>query len=586
MRETMMTLGLWVILGTAQTGCGNGGEGRDASGDSGDATDAPGEEVADSADTPESGEDLAVDTDADEEPAPSWCGPLVPTDRSGEGPAGLLDEPAFVSRPPDLGIDRSSVSATTVEYEGRTFHVIRFDVTTFTDRFNRDWVSSVTIVAPQPEELAAADAAAFLAQLGTSNPQSPGEDDPTWGSAPPAWFAGTDTEMNFSRSYSSIVYSYGVPLVIGMPVPSAIELDTEIVAAIQAEAAMNDDPCDDSLCGGELTDEGVISDCLRRAVTALGDLTQDPYLHYAVAEMRIVDAAQDVLNGVYAGLGSGVAVDWARLWTIGSSKRGNAQRLAAAIDDRIDGVVVSAANISNFEVFFNAQLSLWEGAYSFDAPTAVDELGTAFGRSYLEAYDSFLWDPEVLDGVAYVMAVGTNDPAYPIMSSLFYMESLPAERRFVMVPNYGHGMGAVDHLAALRALVDLRLNGAAWPTVEAQWDWLTNRVTATVGGPAPDAVDLWCTTSNGENPAVIDTLPDCSRVPMTPEDGTDLRHAIWTRQPMTGAGGGVFEIDVPPSALSYPACVVRVVADGDKVSTSVPLLSEPLCSAAGLPMQP
>ncbi len=40
----------------------------------------------------------------------------------------------------------------------------------------------------------------------------------------------------------------------------------------------------------------------------------------------------------------------------------------------------------------------------------------------------------------------------------------------MVVPNYQHGMGTIDHLAGFRALIGEGLNGVVWPDVQAQWD--------------------------------------------------------------------------------------------------------------------
>ena len=45
-------------------------------------------------------------------------------------------------------------------------------------------------------------------------------------------------------------------------------------------------------------------DCLIDAALATGDLAYDPFLNFAVAQSRILGAAEAVLNAVYADRGS------------------------------------------------------------------------------------------------------------------------------------------------------------------------------------------------------------------------------------------------------------------------------------------
>ena len=513
------------------------------------------------------------------------CSALPADAQDGAGPAPLLDEPVFQQRPDDLGIDRESIEYEELELDGEALHVLRFDVTTFHDRFGADWVHSVKVAVPDASRLAASDVAAFTAGTGTLNAIGPDDPDPVYGADHPPWFLGSDSTENLLLSYAMATSDLGVPLVATNIVNATVELDADTLAAVQAVAAETTDPCDDEVCAGIITGDDEKLDCLQRASLATGDLTFDPFLNWGVAQMRIIDAAEAVVEMAYEELGTPMDLDWGRLWTIGSSKRGHTQPIAAALDGRIRGLVVSAADVTNFPAFASQQLAVWEGGYSFGAPYFDQLADPEVHESWLRAFDPFRWAPEVLAGRTYVLAVGARDHLYPIGASLTYAEALPDDTRFLLVPDYGHGWGAVDHLGAFRALIASDLADEPWPTLDAAWDVDADRVTATVGGGDVASVELWCSTEQGAtNPMVKDVGPDCETTPMEPTDGPDLRHAAWTRTPMEDLGGGQHAADVPPSALSHPACFVRAAtADGNPI-TSPPLLSAPLCEAAGLPL--
>ncbi|MDY0060551.1 MAG: PhoPQ-activated protein PqaA family protein [Myxococcota bacterium] len=327
-------------------------------------------------------------------------------------------------------------------------------------------------------------------------------------------------------------------------------------------------------------------DCLIDAALATGDLAYDPFLNFAVAQSRILDAAEAVLNAVYADRGSLARVHWQRVWTVGSSKRGHMPRAFAAIDPRAQGSVVAAADLSNLPAFLDLQLAVWSGGYSFSAPEQRPALDTPVGRRYLDCCDPYFWDPEVLGEIPLVIAVGTRDPLYPLAASLTYVAGLPGSTRMLFVPNYGHGHGTIDHVAAFRTLVQRGLAGAPSPRLEASWDLVEGKVTATLRGGEAGLVELWCTTSLGpQNTAVRETNAACEQVAMIPADSPDLRHATWTRHPMASSGPGRWEASPPASELSYPACFVRVETTAGQPLTSGPLLSRALCRAAGLPVE-
>ena len=523
-----------------------------------------------------SGEDAGSDAE------PSRCEPLDLPAGQTEGPRPLLDASPFIDRPQGFGVDVGQVNVLQWEVMRVPMTVLSFDVVTFEDRFGYPWRSNVVMVVPELGELAATDAAAYVAQTGTSSSIGGSQPDPTWGSDHPAWFVGTQDKTHLMESYASVALDYGIPIVFGPPVPKDVQLPAWLAEAIAADAAANGDLCHVD-CAPHLTHENIISDCLRRAVWVTKELTYDPYLNYSVAQQRILDAAEHVLQAHYQNTTPGLELDWTRVWTIGNSKRGNLQRILAAFDDRLAGSVVGAADISHFSAFFEQQFALWEGAYSFNAERASAMFETGFGETILDAFDTVRWKPELLEDVIYLVAVGTHDPLFPLPASMLYSDALPQGHRYLLVPNYGHGMGTVDHLAAFRAMVDHGLNGASWPRVEAWWDWAAGEVVAQITQGTAETVQLWCAESLGDR-VVSDRCTGESF--QGAFDRPDLRQAVWSWTPMMEIASGTYRAEPLPSALQYQACVVRVVTEDQKVSTSGPLLNEPLCQEAVRAMAP
>ncbi|MDP7113081.1 MAG: hypothetical protein QGH45_14005, partial [Myxococcota bacterium] len=104
---------------------------------------------------------LQIDDDDDSGEGGSGraCTALPAAEQNGAGPAQLLDEAVFQERPEDLGIDRESIEYQELELDGELVHVLRFDVTTFHDRFGADWIHPVIVAAPAAPRLAATDVA-------------------------------------------------------------------------------------------------------------------------------------------------------------------------------------------------------------------------------------------------------------------------------------------------------------------------------------------------------------------------------------------------------------------------------------------
>lgn len=539
----------------------------------------PGETGADTA--TDSGADTASDSGADTATAGCGVQPAGPGD--GAGPAEIVGLPGFGTLAADP-VDPDAVSVSTLTIDGERVFSVSFEVTTFADLYGADWVHPVTILSPDPAALVSGRAAIFLAQPATINEIGVGEEDPTWGLDWPDWFRGSRGDDEILATAAVMALDFGVPVVITNVVPGDLTLDTALAADIATRAATDADPCNDTVCDGTITSDNTKIFCLLSAVFARQDPAYDPYVHLAVAELRILDAAETVFASFVEGAGAPVDVAWDQVWTLGSSKRGHAQRLAAALDPRIAGVVVSAADAGNFRAQAALEHAVWTDALFYAGYADAGWFDSAIADAWMRATDPWRWAPDVLGAVPYVLAVGTRDPLFPAGAHLNYLASLPAGTTPLLVPNYAHGHGAVDYTGALRGLVDEGMNGVARPLVTATWDEAAGQVSATVASATAVRVEVWCTSGVSDNPDLTGVDPStCADVPLAAAADADLRDAIYSSAALTAVGEGTWQGAVPADLTTgWPACFVRAVTERGTPATSPLLYGVDLCEKSGV----
>jgi len=236
-----------------------------------------------------------------------------------------------------------------------------------------------------------------------------------------------------------------------------------------------------------------------------------------------------------------------------------------------------------------------KAAFSKDANHIVRAKGSASWESVNDALSINRWKPELLarlaDGVGYVNALGMLDQhAAGAAFTFTFAEAVPGGMRWLNVPNYAHGMGAIDYAVTFRNMLQQAAGiGKKLLSVDARWDWDTNVVTASAShGSDDDYVDLWCTTGIKKNKAVRDYTPDCSsKVNVPAEDDADLRQREWSATSMTRSEGGTVgtysaKVPVKALALNMPTCLVRVQDSYNaRVATSAPLYNRAFCETAG-----
>jgi hypothetical protein len=292
-----------------------------------------------------------------------------------------------------------------------------------------------------------------------------------------------------------------------------------------------------------------------------------------VAQARILDAGQEIVNVLYED--AGVEVNWDEVFVAGSSKRGRTVRMLSGIDERVVGLLNAASQTVATREFNTLQSGLWEEGFS---PTLAELMTGPFAEELEKAISLPRWNRDIVRNTTYVFAAGTNDPLFPLASTITFQDGLPDNARFLLVPDYGHGIGTVDHAAAFRSMIGERLAGWAWPQVTAEWTdaGVRARVADGSGAVLSDSptVELWCTVEVDAGATI--NLCGGGRLEASP-NSTDLRLAGWSKVDMVEDGAGIYVANHPDTSLSYPACFVRALTQQEAVATSPVIFSPSLC---------
>ena len=331
--------------------------------------------------------------------------------------------------------------------------------------------------------------------------------------------------------------------------------------------------------------------------------TFEPGLAYGVMLQRLRLMGQQALNAYYSA--GGAAVDWTRTFAIGNSKRGLAAREYLAIDPNVAASVQGGSDAGNLTAQVVLENRLWSGGYSFFSNDLRYDLRSPAWARWMAVFGVVRWAPSVLGPAqAYVNALGVVDAINVLQCPNTYVAAFANHNRSyaqfhgLSIPNYAHGLGAIDYLAHLRTLVAAELGVApALSVTGATLAFETGAVRATVAGAgASPTVSLWCSASlhaRSDN-KIYETVgppPTCRKQLLAPTDDTDLRQRLWAKTAMEavdatgggGGGGGTVYAGAMNSSLAFPMCVVRVQTADDRVATSWPLYSRAMCDAAGFP---
>lgn len=313
--------------------------------------------------------------------------------------------------------------------------------------------------------------------------------------------------------------------------PRAVAWLADLVAATGLPAAaVRQVPCQPS-CGG-LVEDALVAHTFVEFVRS-GDRDW-PLL---LPMVRAVAAAMDVTGEVVAGEGFQV-----RGFVLGgASKRGWTAWLAAAADERVVGIVPAVIDMLRLERHVPLQLATFGGRMSemLDDYTArgIEQIVvTPRGRELIDLVDP--WSHRAGIHQRKIVALGTNDPYWPLGSLELYRDGLVGSTAVSYAPNAGHGIPAARLAGLLSALL------------------------LDTAGHAPLPALRWAFEGTGEGAFARLT---CDEPPaeivcwQAAADGPDFRTARWTPVPGNPQRGATGEwiVPLPVGAGEWTAALVE-----------------------------
>jgi len=202
----------------------------------------------------------------------------------------------------------------------------------------------------------------------------------------------------------------------------------------------------------------------------------------------------------------------------GASKRGWTTWLSAAVDDRVKGIVPMVIDMLSLSDHVKLQVASF-GRMSDEledyTSRGIEKLfATPRGRELAEIVDPYSYRDRYT--MPKVIALGTNDPYWPLEACSLYYDGLPGPRWVSYCPNAGHGL-PTPRVAALVAAMGRHVAGIE-PLPPIEW-----RFEETAGGGADCFV-------------ACDTRPERVTLWTAASPTRDFRQARWSSEPVDDAG--------------------------------------------------
>lgn len=286
-----------------------------------------------------------------------------------------------------------------------------------------------------------------------------------------------------------------------------------------------------------------------------GDLREDGLIAHTFEEffrtgdpswpllLPMVKAAVEAMNAAVAQADEhwGVGID--EFIVTGASKRGWTTWLSAAVDDRVQGIVPAVIDMLSLAEHVQLQKESFGGLsdeLGDYASRGIEKLlGTPRGRDLVRLVDPFSYRDRYT--MPKVIALGTNDPYWPLEACGLYYDDLPGPRWVSYAPNAGHGLPG-RRVAGLVAALGRHVAGIEdLPAVE--WSFADDRNGAAAVvrcGAAPTRVTLWTAAAPTR----------------------DFRAARWSPHAVPAAGPR-WRVPIPAPRAGFAAGFVEVEFDRD-----------------------
>lgn len=242
----------------------------------------------------------------------------------------------------------------------------------------------------------------------------------------------------------------------------------------------------------------------------------------------------------------------------GAASRAEALWLAAAIDDRIDGLWIVASDRVNWRDFYHRMQESWGAWLPEDPAEKLLLIDSDFGVIWRSLRDPLGFMDLVSDREIAIVR-GTHDGLAPVGSIQGYLSELPADATYQLIPAVGHAMATPAHVASWRAFV--RRVSDDEPSARPQATFALNDDVVEV------EVRMAANVTVDSSEAVVH-LTDVHAV----EDDRDLRDAVWSAFPLlaqgvNGEGMRVWTGSFSPQPIHW-AAFVEVSGFGATVTTS------------------
>lgn len=446
--------------------------------------------------------------------------PVVPGGpRTTDGPGAVLDvDKAQDPLGLNLEIRIADSGLQPVSAVGSEVYRIEFGFRSQTT-WGSPWNHQATLYVPLKLNEAAVEGAFVILPPGTANEVS-----------------NVSTSEAYRNNYATrLTAVFGIPTLVVTGLPGTISLQQ----GPASWAGLGPSEC----YGASLAPRNYVP-CLLTILSATGDLEADPFRLIAYAFMRTVTAAEQVARqaSTTSWRNEGpIEFTLSRAIILADDERAVGARMAAAIDERIDGVF-GAADFGALPTLVETIESAWQANYGWfrDPSTFAVFLGTEAGQAWRQSVDPTLW-PHLIAEKHFVNAGATNHPLFPLSAVDEALGGYPLEANRLVVNDYGAGFGTQAHLSSWYALVTKAYLGRPWLRVSA---------TATRSGSNFDIV------ARGEGASAAQTASLASIQQHQNGDDRDFRDAIWVTQGMTPGTGG------DPQGQTWTGRVAPIVTHG------------------------
>lgn len=231
----------------------------------------------------------------------------------------------------------------------------------------------------------------------------------------------------------------------------------------------------------------------------------------------------------------GMAID--SFVVTGASKRGWTTWLTAAVDERVRGAMPMVIDMLSMEQHVALQHASFGGmSEELEPYTSVGIeklLGSPRGRELIEIVDPFAYRDRIVQPK--LIALGTNDPYWPLEALDLYLGGLAGPRWVSYAPNAGHGLPAM-RVGGLVAALGRHVAGVdRLPEIDWAFEPTAAGAACVVRAtPAPAEVLVWRAAS----------------------DSRDFRRARWTPTPL-GHADGAWRAEVDRPERGFQAALVE-----------------------------